>query len=67
MNETIRNKEFSLFFKEKEALRDFFHSVIIHAYIEEFKSGFYYTIKYTMKKLIDECEFKIQFSKKTNN
>jgi hypothetical protein len=31
---------------------------------EELKSGFYYTTKYTTKKLIDECEFKIQFSKK---
>ena len=37
MNETIRNKEFSLFFIEKEALRGFFRSVISHVYAEESK------------------------------
>jgi hypothetical protein len=33
VNETICNKEFPLFFKEKEALRDFFRFAIIHAYV----------------------------------
>jgi hypothetical protein len=37
------------------------------AYTEELKSEFYYTIKQTMKKLINERGFKIQFSLKINN
>ena len=31
---------------------------------EELNSRFFYSTKYTMKKLIDEFEFKIQFQKK---